>query len=421
MDDAFGKCQSGIGSCAPPEVSRLSARRSSSRVIGTGCSGNSMSNVRGSSVTFVSTSESRSVMSEVARPPASARMATTAGRPLVEIRVAHGQRPPRRRREPPPLRPTQEYAVLSGSVSFEPVVGGRVNGRARRRHTVGKAAAGNQRPERVGPERDAGDAPRRSARASASASTRSSRVSTSVARGPSATSRNTGLPNGGMPSSRMRPGASKPASIRPRSFVEPLLPESAHRHGDRPDAAAVRRRLICTRPANPGNGVPAPVGRIGACAARSPPPDDDQPHERRTRSTVPAAEPPNARRPGDSSDRRLSSSSQCRSSSAPSRARSPSPSPASARCHAAIASARTVLLLAEIAEMLLDHRIGRQLPGRRAERRICEIEPALLQVGPAETVEKRGIAGIDRQRALDQADGLVEVTVRARRACSPGN
>jgi hypothetical protein len=38
---------------------------------------------------------------------------------------------------------------------------------------------------------------------------------------------NTGFPNGAIPSSRARAGAAKPASIRPRSFVEPALPDIA--------------------------------------------------------------------------------------------------------------------------------------------------------------------------------------------------
>ena len=44
------------------------------------------------------------------------------------------------------------------------------------------------------------------------------------------------------------------------------------------------------------------------------------------------------------------------------------------------------------------------------QRRIGEIELALLNVGPAEAVEVRRVVGLDLERALDQVDRLVELT-----------
>src|SRR5262249_16460564 len=52
-----------------------------------------------------------------------------------------------------------------------------------------------------------------------------------------------------------------------------------------------------------------------------------------------------------------------------------------------------VLLLAEIAEMVLDDRIGRPLLGRGRQRRVGEIELSLLHVRPAEAVEVRRVVG----------------------------
>ena len=76
----------------------------------------------------------------------------------------------------------------------------------------------------------------------ASRRTRSSRGSTSVPLPPSRDEDEDRPPERREPSSRARPGAAKPASIRPRSFVDPALPDIAIEAVDRLDAAAGRGR-----------------------------------------------------------------------------------------------------------------------------------------------------------------------------------
>ena len=72
-----------------------------------------------------------------------------------------------------------------------------------------------------------------------------------------------------------------------------------------------------------------------------------------------------------------------------------------------------ILLESQVAEVLLDDGILWQLFSGPRQRRIGEIELALLDVRPAKTVEERRVVGLDAQGPLDQAHRLVEL-----RACS---
>src|SRR5438093_5713730 len=73
-----------------------------------------------------------------------------------------------------------------------------------------------------------------------------------------------------------------------------------------------------------------------------------------------------------------------------------------------------MLLLTQVAQMILDDRVLRQPIRRRRQGLIGEIEVPLLHVRPAQAVEIGRVGGIDFQRALNERDGLVEVTAALR-------
>src|SRR5207302_952589 len=62
----------------------------------------------------------------------------------------------------------------------------------------------------------------------------------------------------------------------------------------------------------------------------------------------------------------------------------------------------------QIAEMTLDHGHGRKLFAGFPQRRLRGVELALLEVGPAETVEVCRVSGVQHERALHERDRLVE-------------
>src|SRR5258708_5822930 len=68
----------------------------------------------------------------------------------------------------------------------------------------------------------------------------------------------------------------------------------------------------------------------------------------------------------------------------------------------------SLLLLPQAPQVLLDDGVLRQLRGRRRERRIRQVQLALLHVRPTEAVEERRIVGLDLEGALDERHGLVQ-------------
>jgi hypothetical protein len=79
-----------------------------------------------------------------------------------------------------------------------------------------------------------------------------------------------------------------------------------------------------------------------------------------------------------------------------------SPSPSSARCQAAVASLHLPSLASTIAVVILDHRVGRAGPRRRAtgDRRPRPLP--LLEERPPEAVEVGRVVGLHLERALDE-------------------
>src|SRR4029078_8841219 len=68
---------------------------------------------------------------------------------------------------------------------------------------------------------------------------------------------------------------------------------------------------------------------------------------------------------------------------------------------------RAPLLQPQIPEVILDDRVLRQLAGGGAERPIGEIDLPLLEVGPAEAVQVRRVAGVELDGAAADPDGFV--------------
>src|SRR5688572_11437933 len=207
----------------------------------------------------------------------------------------------------------------------------------------------------------------------------------------------TGRPIGWRPSRRIFSGASKPASTLPRRRVSPARPES-------PSVARIvrtlRHSLIACPYAGPasGKGPPGPDGseaRFFAQPGRTP---IDAQHTSATASRTRHGIDLTGLQPGPGvldlllDARAVDRFAVAVEGTLPRRRGIGEP----------------LLLEAQIAEVILDHRVVRHLRRGLAERRVREIELALLVIGPPQAVEKRGIARLELQRALDQIDGLVQ-------------
>jgi hypothetical protein len=62
----------------------------------------------------------------------------------------------------------------------------------------------------------------------------------------------------------------------------------------------------------------------------------------------------------------------------------------------------------QISEVILDDRVAGQLIRRLPQQRLSLVESLLLEVRPTQTIEIRTVAGIDRERSLDERNRLVE-------------